>query len=790
MSAVWRAGRAAVRRRRMQTFVIGLVVLLSTTTVVVALALLQASSAPFDRSFDHQQGAHAVAVFDAALVTDAQLSARRTGVAATSGPFGLAVLDSDGDGRIGPRGPLTVVGRADPAGPVDRLNLWDGRWPTAPGEIVLNRPPQGDGERGMPPGSNEVTLGGVPFTVVGRAYSLSQTADAWVAPEQMASLHPTETQMLYRFTGDVSTKAAVEADLAATTAGLPTGALLAARPYTAVKEEVSADVGVYVPFLATFGVLGLIVAIVIVGNVVSGAVVSGYRHIGILKALGFTPRQVVAVYLAMVSVPAVAGSVLGTVAGSLAAQPLLTSGFEGLGLDVGIGVGPWIWVAGLVGVPAVVALAAFVPAARAHSLSAAAAISAGSAPRLGRATRIQHRLAGLRLARSVTLGIGLPFARPGRTSFTVAAVLLGVTTVTFATGLAASLGRISAIEDRASGQVGVYPSDGQGRIVPDGQGPPVAAPARTTRTDIQVESLLRGTPSAARVAANLKLPVAVVGQTQPVMVNFMRGDYSTMGYADELTEGRWMAGPSETVVPSELRKALGLSMGSRITLRLGPSVEQTVTVVGETMDGPEGPPGLIVDWSVFTALAPARVVLPHEVYYQVQLTPGADVDGYAAAVRAADPALDAYNNAQVSDFAVTVIGFSSVLSLLLSTVAALGVFNTVVLNVRERRRDLGMLKSIGMTPRQVVTMVLSSMALVGVVGGVLGIPLGVLAHHYILPAAADAARVTIPYSVLSVWQVPTLVLMGLAGVVIALLGALVPARGAARLTIAEVLHNE
>ncbi|REF94448.1 putative ABC transport system permease protein [Asanoa ferruginea] len=790
MTAVWRAARAAVRRRRMQTFVIGLVVLLSTTTVVVALALLQASSAPFDRSFAHQQGPHAVAVFDRALVTDEVLSAQRTGVAAAAGPFGVVTLESDGAGRFGPAGPLTVVGRADPGGPVDRLNLWQGRWPTAAGEIVLNLPPMGRDGPGFLPGGNEVNLGGRPFTVVGRAYSLSQTADAWVTPEQLTALRPTEVQMLYRFSGDVSTKAAVEADLAATTAGLPTGALVAQRPYTAVKEEVSADVGVYVPFLATFGVLGLIVAIVIVGNVVSGAVVSGFRHIGILKALGFTPRQVVAVYLAMVSVPAIVGSVLGTAAGALAAQPLLTSGFEGLGLDVGIGVGPWIWAAGLVGVPAIVALAAFVPAVRAHSLSAAAAISAGSAPRIGRATRIQHRLAGVRLARSVTLGLGLPFARPGRTAFTVAAVLLGVTTVTFATGLAASLGRISTIEDRASGQVGVHPSDGQGRIIPDGQGPPVAAPSRTTRTDAQVEELLRGTPSAARVAAILKLQVSAVGQTQPLMVNFMRGDYSTMGYADELTAGRWMAAPSETVVPSEVMRLRALPIGSKITLRLGDSADRTLTVVGETMDGPEGPPGIIADWSVFTALAPSRVVAPDEVYYQVQLTPGADVDGYAAAVRAADPALDAYNNAQASDFAVTVIGFSSVLSLLLSTVAALGVFNTVVLNVRERRRDLGMLKSIGMTPRQVVAMVLTSMALVGVVGGVLGIPLGVLAHHYIVPAAADAARVAIPLSVMKVWQAPTLALMALAGVVIALLGALVPARGAARLTIAEVLHNE
>lgn len=106
----------------------------------------------------------------------------------------------------------------------------------------------------------------------------------------------------------------------------------------------------------------------------------------------------------------------------------------------------------------------------------------------------------------------------------------------------------------------------------------------------------------------------------------------------------------------------------------------------------------------------------------------------------------------VDVFAATVIGFSTVLSLLLSTVAALGVFNTVVLNVRERRRDLGTLKSIGMTPRQTVVMVLASMTVVGVLGGLLAIPLGILAHRYIVPLAADGAGVTIPSTVLDVWQ--------------------------------------
>jgi len=788
MSAVWRASRAAVKRRRVQTFVIGLVVLLSTTTIVVALALLQASSAPFDQAFAKQRGPHAIAVYDPAKVTDAQLAGARTGVTAAAGPFGQVTLDVREFSELGPPGLKTVVGRADPGGPVDRLNLWQGRWPSAPGEVALNRADPGPDNDGPPMDSAEITLGGKRYTVVGRAHSLGQTADVWVTPAQMTALRPTSAQMLYRFGGDVSTRTAVQNDLAAVTAGLPPGALTAMQPYLVVKGEVAEDIGVYVPFLATFGVLGLIVAVVIVGNVVSGAVVSGFRHIGILKALGFTPRQVVAVYLVMVSVPAVVGCVVGTAAGTLAAQPLLSDGFQGLGLDVGINVGVWIWVAGLIGVPALVALAAFVPAVRAHRLSAAEAISAGSSPRTGHGTRIQRRLAGVRLPRPVTLGLGMPFARPGRTLFTVVAVLLGVTTVTFATGLADSLTRISTLEDRSSGQIRVRPSDGQLRIGGDGESP-AAAPPVTTRTDAQVEQLLRVLPDVARVAAVYGLPVPTIGQTQPLTANFVRGDYSSMGYQDELTAGRWMTGADQTVVPSQLMRERGLKIGDKLTLELG-GRRAVLTVVGETMDGAPGPPGMFVDWSVLTALAPDRVVAPQELTYQVQLKPGGNVAAYVAAVMAADPALEAWDTAEISDFAVTVIGFSSVLSLLLSIVAALGVFNTVVLNVRERRRDLGMLKSIGMTPRQVVTMVLTSMTVVGVVGGVLGIPLGILAHRYILPAAADAARVAIPHAVLEVWQAPMLALMALAGVVIALLGALLPARGAARLTIAEVLHNE
>ncbi|MEQ4302091.1 FtsX-like permease family protein [Plantactinospora sp. B6F1] len=784
--AMWRAARAAVRRRKLQTVVIGLVLLFSAATTVMALGLLVASTAPFDDAFARQRGAHVVATYDSGLVTGAQLeqTARRPGVEAVAGPFAQAVLEVTltGPGMMG--GPLNVVGRADPAGPVDRVELWAGRWPSAPGEIVLNdTPPPADlagfgPEPGQPPilGSTAEVPGGPTLTVVGMAYSLGRTADAWVTPEQVRAFRPSSVQMLYRF-ASAATDQQVEAGMATVTEGLPAEALLAAQSYLLIKQSVAAEPGVFVPFLMVFGILGLVAAVLIVANVVSGAVVSGFRHIGILKALGFTPGQVLAVYLVMVSVPAVVGCAIGTVLGNIGARPLLDMSFQGMGFGP-VGISPLVNVATLLGMPVVVVLAALVPASRARRLSAVEAISAGSAPRVGRGLRVQRWLGGTRLPRAVSLGLGLPFARPGRTALTMSAVLLGVTTVTFATGLTSTVTRYADATD-GNDHVGVRAAD---------PAPGAGRPA-SSLTDQQIEALLRALPGTNRVTVNLTLDFALVGSTRPVGVNFLRGDVETQGYREQLVEGRWLAGPDELVAPSEWLGERGLAVGDRIVLE-AEGRRSPATIVGETMSGPPGPSRLLADWSALARLAPAREVGNHEILYQIQLAPGTDVPAYTAAVQAADPGLDVWDNGGTDSFTVAAVSLAAAVTLMLGLVTALAVFNTVVLNTRERRRDIGMLKSIGMTPRQVTAMMVTSMAVLGMLGGLLGIPVGIVAHRLVVPIASGAAQIRVPDSLINVWEAPLLGVLALAGAVIAMVGALLPARSAARLPIAEVLHNE
>ena len=68
--------------------------------------------------------------------------------------------------------------------------------------------------------------------------------------------------------------------------------------------------------------------------------------------------------------------------------------------------------------------------------------------------------------------------------------------------------------------------------------------------------------------------------------------------------------------------------------------------------------------------------------------------------------------------------------------------------------------------------------------------IGMAGHQLVVPRMADAVDMTLPSYMTDVWSAPALAGPALAGVLIAVLGAYVPARRAGRLTIAQVLHNE
>ena len=149
------------------------------------------------------------------------------------------------------------------------------------------------------PLGTHITARGVPgspvLTVVGEANSITQSADGWVLPAEIAALRapasvPT-AQLLYRFAA-AGTVAMLRADVQTLVGSLPPGALSATQNYLAARQQQTSSLAPIVPFVVTFGILGLVLSVLVVVNVVSGAVAAGSRRIGrCWKSIGFTPGQ-------------------------------------------------------------------------------------------------------------------------------------------------------------------------------------------------------------------------------------------------------------------------------------------------------------------------------------------------------------------------------------------------------------------------------------------------------------------------------------------------------------------
>jgi putative ABC transport system permease protein len=143
---------------------------------------------------------------------------------------------------------------------------------------------------------------------------------------------------------------------------------------------------------------------------------------------------------------------------------------------------------------------------------------------------------------------------------------------------------------------------------------------------------------------------------------------------------------------------------------------------------------------------------------------------------------DEFKDAQIA-------GLNSVLNILyallgLSVLVSLfGIVNTLVLSVFERTRELGMLRAIGMTRRQVRRMIRYESIITALIGATLGIAVGLFLALLVTRALSDEGLVfVVPYVSLAVF-----VLVAIAA---GMLAAVLPARRASRLNVLEALQYE
>ena len=780
---VLRAVSGGITHRKVQTVVIFTVLLVSTASATLGLGLLLASNRPFQHAFSAQRGAEVAASIDPAQATAGQLASTRqlSQVTAAAGPFAEATITP----RISAHGgitlpPVTIAGRTAPDGPVDDLTLDRGRWVQRRGEIVLSRDGPGPAEQLV---GSQITVTSVPghpvLTVVGVAKSITNTADGWVLPAEITALRAPHTQptaqMLFRFQR-ANTQAQISQDVTALTRALPSGTITGTGSWLTVQSKESGTIAIIVPFVVAFGVIGLVMSVVIVGNVVNGAVVASYRRIGVLKSIGFTPAQVVVSYVAQVALPALAGILVGVVVGNLLSVPLLSQtatvyGDGKLHVPASVDAGVPLLMCVLVG------LAALVPSLRAGRLSAVQAIATGRAPRTGRGYAAHRLLGRLPLPRSVTIGLAAPFTRPGRTLVTGAAILFGATAVIFAAGLNSTLTRAANGQSHAAAEpVQVVPAEHSGPA--PGQQPPPAGPYRT------VEAAVRAQPGTLHFVAEAMPMVKVSGLTQPVQTEAFREDARWTHY--DMINGRWYQASGEVVVNTGLLTQTGKSVGDTVTITFG-GKQIASRIVGEVFDPQgRGEPVMITSWQT---LGGASAGLTAQ-QYDIGLQPGTDPSAYA----------DTLNHALFTRFFAsattndsyyqTLTELIGTLTLLIALAAGLGVLNTVVLGTRDRVHDLGVFKSVGMTPRQTIAMVVCWIVGAGLAAGAIAIPVSVILHSSVVQAMARAGETGIPTGYINVFTPAELVVLALAGLVIGVIGALLPASWAARARTASALRAE
>ncbi len=599
------------------------------------------------------------------------------------------------------------------------------------------------------------------------------------------------------------------------------------------EEQASAlkeGLGFFNTFLLVFAGIALFVGTFIIQNTFRIIVAQRTRELALFRALGATTRQVTGMVLTEAAIVGVIASGLGLLFGVVLANVLAVA-YEFFGgdlpeaaLEVRLRT---VLVAVAVGV-IVTLISALLPARKAASVPPVAAmrdldttarrpmrtrVVAGSAitafgvvlgvlglfvdlpfdwiepiALVGAAAAVVFigvAVVSPVFTRTIAGSIGAPFPRllampgtlarensmrkPRRTAATAAALMIGLALVSLATILASSFrGTVREVIDESFRADLVVSEVGFGGI---GFSPSIADEMEALP---EIDELSR-----------TRFGQASFGQ-DPAFVSAVQADTFLDLFSIDLIDGSFDELPSPSVALRVSRaESLGVQVGDTVTLNFARTGEQELPVVA-IWDGQGIQASVLVSLETYEA----NFVEQLDAQVLVALNDGVTIEEGRAAV---ETIVAAFPNVQIQDQADfkqqtesqinLILSLIFVLLLLSVFIALLGITNTLSLSIIERTREIGLLRAVGMSRKQVRRMIRWESVIISVFGAVLGVALGILFGWAVVEALSEQGLLF----VLPVGQlIGALFAAGVAGVVAAIL----PAWRASRLNVLEAIAYE
>jgi putative ABC transport system permease protein len=445
--------------------------------------------------------------------------------------------------------------------------------------------------------------------------------------------------------------------------------------------------------LALFGVIALVAAPCAIANVTAGRVLMQRQDIAMLKALGFTPGQVVGMLLAEQTVLGAAGAGLGLVAARFMTSSVFVRPPDGTPVGLAPLSGSW---AALIGVGTVltVAIATIIPAWRAGRVSPVAAVQ--PSPPRGHLSLIARLGLLVHLPAALVLGARDSLTRRLPAALTVVGLAIPLAMITIALTCWATIDGFT----RHPGRIGLAAAI----TVSPGGGLDTAKTLNLISHDDQVLSYYPGA----------EFDTLLPGDNGTFIARAM--GYSSRPYPFQAVQGQMFSAANEAVAGQGFLTQMHIGVGAWISPTID-GIPVILHIVGRTIEPDNN--GDVLDFGL-DALREAGGAGP-QLMYALVLKPGvAPAAARATLLHASHNELDVQVVANPADGLGVVKVVIAVAVVVLGVMALANLLTAAAVGLRDHLHEVGVLKALGLTPRQVTaTLVVNTTILtaIGVASG-------------------------------------------------------------------------